>query len=91
MQIEREATFYKVQHTGLTTDVRVISPIAADMLSMIPEKLAPDYSKQVLSPMPGLLMSIDVEEGQEVTLGEPLATVEAMKMENQLFSERCET
>ena len=88
MQIEREATFYKVQHTGLTTDVRVISPIAADMLSMIPEKLAPDYSKQVLSPMPGLLMSIDVEEGQEVTLGEPLATVEAMKMENKIVAER---
>lgn len=88
MQIEKEATFYKVQHTGLTTDVRVISPIAADMLSMIPEKLAPDYSKQVLSPMPGLLMSIDVEEGQEVTLGEPLATVEAMKMENKIVAER---
>ena len=58
------------------------------MLSIIPEKLAPDYSKQVLSPMPGLLMSIDVEEGQEVTLGEPLATVEAMKMENKIVAER---
>ena len=58
------------------------------MLSMIPEKLARDYSKQVLSPMPGLLMSIDVEEGQEVTLGEPLATVEAMKMENKIVAER---
>ena len=66
----------------------MISPIAAEMLSMIPEKLVPDYSKQVLSPMPGLLMSIDVEEGQEVTIGEPLATVEAMKMENKIVAER---
>jgi len=42
----------------------------------------------VLSPMPGLLTSVAVDEGQEVKAGEPLVTVEAMKMENVLRAER---
>jgi propionyl-CoA carboxylase alpha chain len=54
----------------------------------MPPKVAADTSRLVLSPMPGLLSSLAVEEGQEVKAGEPLAIVEAMKMENVLRAER---
>ena len=50
----------------------------------MPDKPDPDMSKFLLSPMPGLLVSVAVAEGQEVEAGETLAVVEAMKMENIL-------
>ncbi|MEQ9529411.1 MAG: DUF2118 domain-containing protein, partial [Parvibaculaceae bacterium] len=52
-----------------------------------PEKVAPDTSKMLLCPMPGLVKAIHVKEGQEVKAGEALAVVEAMKMENILRAE----
>jgi propionyl-CoA carboxylase alpha chain len=54
----------------------------------MPEKLPPDTSKYLLCPMPGLIVKISVEEGQEVQEGQALATVEAMKMENILRAEK---
>jgi propionyl-CoA carboxylase alpha chain len=51
-------------------------------------KAAPDTSKFLLSPMPGLLVSVEVAEGQEIKAGEALAKVEAMKMENVLRATR---
>jgi propionyl-CoA carboxylase alpha chain len=54
----------------------------------MPEKLPPDTSKLLLCPMPGLVVKIDVEEGQEVQEGQPLCTIEAMKMENILRAEK---
>ena len=54
----------------------------------MPVKVAPDLSKYLLSPMPGLLVSVEVTAGQEVKAGENLAIVEAMKMENVLKAER---
>jgi propionyl-CoA carboxylase alpha chain len=52
------------------------------------EKLPPDTSGLLLCPMPGLLVSLAVAEGDEVQEGQTLATVEAMKMENILKAER---
>ncbi len=54
----------------------------------MPEKQPPDTSKLLLCPMPGLIVRIDVEVGQEVQEGQTLCTVEAMKMENILRAER---
>ena len=54
----------------------------------MPEKLPPDTSKYLLCPMPGLVVRINVAEGDEVQEGQALATVEAMKMENILRAER---
>jgi propionyl-CoA carboxylase alpha chain len=65
-----------------------MSSFAAELLNRMPAKQATDTSKQLISPMPGLLVSVEVEIGQEVERGEALAVVEAMKMENQLFAER---
>ena len=65
-----------------------MSPLAAEMLLRMPPKVGLDYSNQLFSPMPGLLLSIEVEEGQKVNQGETLAIVEAMKMENRIVAER---
>ena len=54
----------------------------------MPEKKVADSGKAVRCPMPGLVVSISVNEGQEVKAGETLAVVEAMKMENVLRAER---
>jgi len=67
---------------------RVLAPRAAELLAIMPVKAAADTSRQVLSPMPGLLTAVVVGEGQEVKAGEPLVVVEAMKMENVLRAER---
>jgi propionyl-CoA carboxylase alpha chain len=53
----------------------------------MPVKVAPDTSKMLLCPMPGLVVSINVKEGQEIKAGEALAVVEAMKMENVLTAQ----
>jgi propionyl-CoA carboxylase alpha chain len=66
----------------------VLSPRAAELLALMPQRTAPDTSRLVLSPMPGLLSEVVVAPGQEVKAGEPLAIVEAMKMENVLRAER---
>jgi propionyl-CoA carboxylase alpha chain len=52
------------------------------------EKEPPDLSKMLICPMPGLLVKLHVAEGEEVQPGQPLATVEAMKMENILRAEK---
>ena len=65
-----------------------MTPRIAELNDLMIEKTPPDTSKQLLCPMPGLIVSIDVSEGDEVQEGQALATVEAMKMENILKSER---
>jgi propionyl-CoA carboxylase alpha chain len=89
VQIERlPGTALRLVHGGVIRRVQVLSPRAADLLALMPEKKAPDTSRLLLSPMPGLLSSLAVSQGQEVKAGEPLAVVEAMKMENVLRAER---
>jgi propionyl-CoA carboxylase alpha chain len=63
-------------------------PRHAELAALMPVKLAADMSKHLLCPMPGLVRSILVAEGQAVRAGDPLAVVEAMKMENLLRAER---
>jgi propionyl-CoA carboxylase alpha chain len=63
------------------------SHIAELSLHMI-EKVPPDLSKFLICPMPGLLTALHVAEGERVEAGQPLAVVEAMKMENILRAEK---
>ena len=72
-------------------NVKLISKRQAQYLLLMPEKSAPDTSKLLLCPMPGLIVSIAVTEGETVEEGQPLATVEAMKMENILRAEKSGT
>jgi len=87
-QVERVAQTYRVQHGGRRSDVSILSPRAAELSKHMLVKVAPDMSKFLLSPMPGLLVSLSVKEGDTVSAGEQLAVVEAMKMENTLHAER---
>ncbi|MCC0043217.1 MAG: acetyl/propionyl/methylcrotonyl-CoA carboxylase subunit alpha [Brucellaceae bacterium] len=78
----------RISWRGLSVDTRVMLPAMAELEKLMPVKLPPDTSKMLLCPMPGLVVSISVAEGQEVKTGETLAVVEAMKMENVLRAER---
>ena len=68
--------------------MHVRTPRQAELAALMPEKVAADTSKLLLCPMPGVVVRIDVAEGDEVQEGQPLCTVEAMKMENILRAER---
>lgn len=84
LQIERHNIVYRISHFGLQVAPTVMTPQAAHLLSLMPEKAPPDLSKFLISPMPGLLREVSVAEGQEVKAGEKLVVIEAMKMENIL-------
>ena len=88
VQVERIGTGYRVSHGGVQAKLRVLPTRAAELLAKMPVKRPPDMSRFLLSPMPGLLVSLAVETGQEVKAGQELAIVEAMKMENLLRAER---
>ncbi|WP_332763612.1 acetyl-CoA carboxylase biotin carboxyl carrier protein subunit, partial [Phenylobacterium sp.] len=68
--------------------VLVLTPRSAELHEKLPPKQAADTSKLILSPMPGLVVSLDVAVGQEVKTGEQVAIVEAMKMQNIIRAER---
>ncbi|WP_404861809.1 acetyl-CoA carboxylase biotin carboxylase subunit [Georhizobium sp. MAB10] len=78
----------RVDWQGYSLTARVLTPRLAELDRLMPVKQAPDTSKLLLCPMPGLVVSIAVTEGQDVKAGETLAVVEAMKMENVLRAER---
>ena len=88
VQIDRSpGAGFRLVHSGVVRRVQVLSPRAAELLALMPQKHASDTARLLLSPMPGLLSSLSVTQGQEVKAGEPLAIVEAMKMENVLRAE----
>ena len=76
----------RVIHNGTQLDAIVMHPRTAELHRLMPYKAPPDMSKYVLSPMPGLLVQVAVQPGQEVKAGERVAVIEAMKMENVLFA-----
>ncbi|MCA0201078.1 MAG: acetyl/propionyl/methylcrotonyl-CoA carboxylase subunit alpha [Proteobacteria bacterium] len=88
IQVDRKGTGYRLFSAGAQMDVHVYTQREAELARLMPNKPPPDLSKYLLSPMPGLLVSLAVKEGQDVKAGEPLAIVEAMKMENVLKAER---
>ena len=88
VQIETDGLGYALSYLGAGRSMRVLLPSLATMLDQMPVKEAADMSKFVLSPMPGLLVSVAVAEGEAVKAGQEVAVVEAMKMENVLRAER---
>ncbi len=88
VQVDRLGITYRLSHSGSRADALVMTRQAAQLHRLMPHKAPPDMSKYLLSPMPGLLRTVEVQEGQEVKAGEALAVIEAMKMENILKAER---
>ncbi|WP_282947987.1 MULTISPECIES: acetyl/propionyl/methylcrotonyl-CoA carboxylase subunit alpha [unclassified Sphingopyxis] len=91
VRVAKTRAGWKITTRGHIHDVRVlpwnIAPLAGHMI----EKIPPDLSKFLICPMPGLLVALHVGEGDKVEAGQPLATVEAMKMENILRAEKTGT
>ncbi|WP_119155599.1 acetyl-CoA carboxylase biotin carboxylase subunit [Caldimonas tepidiphila] len=85
-QVERLGLTIRVTHNGTRIDTLVLSPLGASLHKLMPYKAPPDLSKFLLSPMPGLLVDVAVQPGQQVQAGEKLAVIEAMKMENILVA-----
>ena len=79
---------YRIRHRAVVAHMLVLSPRSAELHEKLPPKLAPDTSKMVLSPMPGLVVSLEAEVGQDVRAGQTVAVIEAMKMQNIIRAER---
>jgi len=88
MQVRPIANGFRLAHQGYEVAVNVFTETEAAAARLMPVKSAADSGKKLLCPMPGLVVSIAVSEGQEVKAGETLAVVEAMKMQNVLRAER---
>ena len=88
LQIERHGVEFSVVQSGKEMSVWPMASRSADYVDYMPVKTPPDMSGFLLSPMPGLLVSVQVTPGQSVKAGEVLAVIEAMKMENSMYAER---
>jgi propionyl-CoA carboxylase alpha chain len=88
VQLRPRLNGFELTHRGIRLPAYVFTEREAELAALMPVREAPDTSKMLLCPMPGLVVTIDVKEGQEVKAGERLCAVEAMKMENILRAER---
>ncbi len=91
VEIDRRPIGMRLHYHGAAHDLTVYTPQAAALAAHMIEKVPPDMSKVLLCPMPGLVVSIDVAEGDVVQPGQALCTVEAMKMQNILRAEKTTT
>jgi propionyl-CoA carboxylase alpha chain len=89
--VRRVGREWRLTTHGATHRVRVLRPRVAELARHMLDKPEPDLSRLLLSPMPGLLVSLLVEVGDKVEPGQPLAIVEAMKMENILRAQKAGT
>jgi propionyl-CoA carboxylase alpha chain len=87
-EVKRVADGFEIRSRASKARVRVLAPHVAELFARLPEKVAADTSKLIQSPMPGLVVSINVEPGQSVKTGETVAIIEAMKMQNIMKAER---
>lgn len=88
VQVVLTGTRMRLSWRGAEVALSVRSPRAAEFAARMPKREPQDLSRFLLSPMPGLMVSLAVTEGQEVHAGQALAVVDAMKMENVLRAER---
>jgi propionyl-CoA carboxylase alpha chain len=86
--VERSGNHWVITTRGAAHKALVLPLRLARHEGLMIEKEPPDLSKMLICPMPGVLVKLHVGEGDEVQPGQPLATVEAMKMENILRAEK---
>ncbi|MDO8912426.1 MAG: acetyl/propionyl/methylcrotonyl-CoA carboxylase subunit alpha [Phenylobacterium sp.] len=86
--VKPAAEGFVIRHRATTLNVLVLTPRSAELHEKLPPKTAADTSKMILSPMPGLVVTLDVIPGQLVRAGEAVCVVEAMKMQNIIRAER---
>ncbi len=88
LTLENETEGTMLHYRGAQVRAIVCSAREAALHALLPEKTSTDTGKDIVSPMPGRVVLIEVKEGQEVKTGEPVLVVEAMKMENIIRTER---
>ena len=88
IQVRRRGAALTLRWRGYEVTARVRTPRAAELAATMPAKEALDLSRFLLSPMPGLVVALPASEGDMVRAGQPLAIVDAMKMENVLRAQR---
>ena len=89
--VKRSDSGWQLSHRGSVRTFKVMQAHVAALWQHMPEKTTQDMSKFLLSPMPGLLIKLLVNEGDTVVAGQDLAVIEAMKMENTLKAEKAGT
>jgi propionyl-CoA carboxylase alpha chain len=88
VEVHPAAEGFVIRHRAAKARVLVLTPLSAELHQRLPKREAADTSKLIISPMPGLVVSLHVEVGQEVQAGETVAIIEAMKMQNIIKAER---
>ncbi len=88
VEVDRSVMGWRVATRGVSREVLVLDKHVADLMRFMPERQETTSAKELRCPMPGVVVAVAVAEGEEVKAGEPLVTVEAMKMENILRAER---
>ena len=91
VQVRRNGRSFVLTTRGASHEVQVLAPHVAELSKHMIEKEPPDLSRLLLAPMPGLLTRLDVKEGDKVEPGQPVAVMEAMKMENILRAPKAAT
>jgi propionyl-CoA carboxylase alpha chain len=91
VQVRRVGRDWEIQTRGASHRVKVMTPHVADLSRHMIEKEPPDLSRLLIAPMPGLLTKLDVKVGDTVEAGQPVAVMEAMKMENILRATKAAT
>ncbi len=91
IKVAKTATGFAMTTRGATHKVRCLPAHIAPLAQHMIEKIPPDLSRYLICPMPGLITAVHVEAGDKVEAGQPLAIVEAMKMENILRAEKSGT
>jgi propionyl-CoA carboxylase alpha chain len=79
---------FDIRFRAVRQRVLVLTPVSADLHQRLPVRPPPDTSRQILSPMPGLVVSVEAKEGEEVKEGQVICVIEAMKMQNIIRAER---
>ncbi len=91
VQVRRSGRGWELQTRGRSHAVQVLPPHVSELSHHMIEKVPPDLSRFLIAPMPGLLTRLDVKVGDKVEAGQPVAVVEAMKMENILRAAKAAT
>ena len=88
VEVHPAAEGFTIRHRAAKARVLVLTPLSAELHERLPKREPADTSKIIVSPMPGLVVSLDVTLGQAVKTGETVAVIEAMKMQNIIKAER---